>query len=85
VITAILGIIALGATMIGYMKYHSTVIERIATGVAAACLITPESHTDYIGGAILLAVFLIQMFRKRRIIGNSKQVSNAKWEVSNDG
>jgi TRAP transporter 4TM/12TM fusion protein len=85
VITAILGIIALGATMIGYMKYHSTVIERIATGIAAACLITPESHTDYIGGAILLAVFLIQMFRKRRIVGNNKQVSNAKWEVSNDG
>jgi TRAP transporter 4TM/12TM fusion protein len=84
-ISCVLGIVALGATMIGYMKYHSTTIERIATGIAAAFLITPESHTDYFGAAILLAVFLIQTFRKRRIVGNEKQVSNAKWEVSNDG
>ncbi|MFH1078984.1 MAG: TRAP transporter fused permease subunit [Pseudomonadota bacterium] len=81
-ITCILGIIALGATMIGYLKYNSTIIERIATGIAAACLITPESVTDYIGAGILLAVFLIQMFRKRRIVGNNKVVSKAKWEVS---
>jgi TRAP-type uncharacterized transport system fused permease subunit len=84
-ITCFLGIIALGATMIGYMKYHSTIIERIATGIAAAFLITPESFTDYIGAGILLAVFLVQMFRKRRIVGNNKQVSKSKWEVSNGG
>ena len=84
VFTAFLGIIALGATMIGYMKYHSTLIERIATGIAAAFLITPESYTDYIGGGILLAVFLKQMFRKRRIVGKNKEVSKSKWEVSND-
>jgi len=84
VITCILGIIALGATMIGYMKYHSTVIERIATGIAAAFLITPESYTDYVGGGILLIVFLKQMFRKRRILGKSKEECKSKWEVSND-
>ena len=84
-ITCVLGIIALGATMIGYMKYHSTLIERIATGIAAVCLITPESHTDYVGAGILLAVFVIQTFRKRKIVGKNKQVSNTKWEGSNDG
>jgi TRAP-type uncharacterized transport system fused permease subunit len=84
VFTALLGIIALGATMIGYMKYHSTVVERIATGLAAAFLITPESYTDYIGGGILLLVFLKQLFRKRRIVGKNKEVSKSKWEVSND-
>ena len=84
VITCILGIVALGATMIGYMKYRSTVIERIATGIAAAFLITPESYTDYIGGGILLIVFLKQRYRKRRILGKSKVESKSKWEVSND-
>ena len=83
-ITCVLGIIALGATMIGYMKYNSTLIERIATGIAAAFLITPESYTDYIGGALLVLVFLKQMFRKRRIVGKTKEVSKSKWEVSND-
>ncbi|MDD4997819.1 MAG: TRAP transporter large permease subunit, partial [Syntrophales bacterium] len=84
VVTALLGIIALGATMIGYMKYHSTVIERIATGIAAAFLITPESYTDYVGGGLLLFVFLKQMFRKRRIVGKNKEVSKSKWEVSSE-
>ena len=70
--------------MIGYMKYRSTVIERIATGIAAAFLITPESYTDYIGGGILLIVFLKQRYRKRRILGKSKVESKSKWEVSND-
>ena len=69
--------------MIGYMKYHSTVVERIATGFAAAFLITPESYTDYVGGGILLLVFLKQFFRKRRTVGNKKEVSKSKWEVSN--
>jgi TRAP-type uncharacterized transport system fused permease subunit len=66
-VTCLLGIMALGATMIGYLKYHSTLGERIATGFATALLITPESYSDYIGAAILLAVFLKQMFRKRRV------------------
>jgi TRAP-type uncharacterized transport system fused permease subunit len=69
--TCLLGAIALGATMIGYFKYHSTLVERIATGFATAFLITPEVHSDYIGGAILLAVFLKQMFRKRRVAANN--------------
>ncbi|MBU2227967.1 MAG: hypothetical protein KJ936_09970 [Proteobacteria bacterium] len=47
--------------------------------------ITPESYTDYVGGGILLAVFLKQLIRKRRIVGKNKEVSRAKWEVSNDG
>ncbi len=83
-ITCVLGIMALGATMIGYFRYNSTIIERIATGIAAACLITPESASDYVGAGILLAVFLVQTFRKRRIVGKNKEVSSSKWEVSND-
>jgi TRAP transporter 4TM/12TM fusion protein len=82
-ITCILGVIALGATMIGYLKYHSTIPERIMTGIAAAFLIIPETYTDYIGGALLLAVFLLQRARKKRIMDGGKDVSKVKWEVSN--
>lgn len=64
--TAILGIIALGATMIGYLRMNSSVPERIATGVAAAFLIVPGTHTDYVGFFFLLAVFLLQTLRKKR-------------------
>jgi TRAP-type uncharacterized transport system fused permease subunit len=81
-ITCILGVIALGATMIGYMKYHSTIPERIMTGIAAAFLIIPETYTDFIGAFLLLAVFLLQRARKKRILGGGKDVSKVKWEVS---
>jgi TRAP-type uncharacterized transport system fused permease subunit len=81
-ITCFLGIIALGATMIGYLKYHSTIPERIMTGIAAAFLIMPETYTDYIGAALLLVVFLLQQARKKRIMGGGKDVSKSKWEVS---
>ncbi|MBW6485994.1 MAG: TRAP transporter permease [Syntrophobacterales bacterium] len=66
-ITAILGIMALGATMIGYFRTISTVWERILTGIAAAFLIVPETKTDFIGFFVLLAVFLLQTFRKRKV------------------
>jgi len=82
-ITCILGVIALGATMIGYMKYKSTIPERIMTGIAAAFLIMPETYTDFIGAFLLLAVFLLQRARKKRILGGGKDVSKVKWEVSN--
>ena len=81
-ITCLLGVIALGATMIGYLKYHSTIPERIMTGIAAAFLIIPETYTDYIGAFLLLAVFLLQRARKKRIMGGGKDVSKVKWEVS---
>ena len=83
-ITCILGVIALGATMIGYLKYHSTIPERIMTGIAAAFLIIPETYTDFIGAFLLLAVFLLQRARKKRILGGGKDVSKVKWEVSSE-
>jgi TRAP-type uncharacterized transport system fused permease subunit len=82
-ITCILGIIALGATMIGYLKYHSTIPERIMTGIAALFLMIPETYTDFIGAFLLLAVYLLQRARKKRILGNAKDISKVKWEGSN--
>jgi TRAP transporter 4TM/12TM fusion protein len=65
-VTAILGIAALGATMIGYLRMISTIPERIVTGVAAAFLIVPESYTDFIGFFLLLFVIISQTIRKRK-------------------
>jgi len=54
--------------MIGYFRLVSTSLERIATGIAAAFLIVPESYTDVIGFFILLLVFFLQTLRKQRIL-----------------
>jgi TRAP transporter 4TM/12TM fusion protein len=81
--TCILGVIALGATVIGYLGYHSTIPERIVTGIATFLLILPELYTSIVGGILLLAVFFIQRARKKRITGGTKDISKTKWDVSN--
>jgi len=65
-LTLFMCVVALGATVIGYLRDHSTVPERIATGIAAAFLITPGTVTDVVGIGLLAAVFTVQMLRKRR-------------------
>jgi TRAP transporter 4TM/12TM fusion protein len=81
--TCLLGVVALGATVIGYLKYHSTVPERITTGIATLLLILPELYTSIIGGFLLLGVFFIQRARKKRVTGGAKDVSKTKWNVKN--
>jgi TRAP-type uncharacterized transport system fused permease subunit len=64
--TMFMGVLALSSTVIGYMKDRSRPWERVATGLAAAFLILPESITDIIGFALLLTVYLVQRARKRQ-------------------
>lgn len=66
-VTLVLGVISLASTVIGYLRDRSTAIERIVTGISAACLIIPETYTDILGAALLGLVFLIQNKRKKRI------------------
>jgi TRAP transporter 4TM/12TM fusion protein len=65
-LTMFLGVIALGATIIGYLKDHSTNPERIATGIAAITLIFPGTITDILGMGLLAGVFTVQLLRKRK-------------------
>ena len=65
-LTIFMGVFALGATVIGYLRDRSTTPERIATGIAAATLIFPGTLTDIVGIGLLAAVFTVQMLRKRR-------------------
>ena len=61
----VMGVISLGSTIIGYLKTRSTALERIATGVAAGCLLFHEPITSYVGCGIMIAVYLIQRRRSR--------------------
>jgi len=63
-VTLVLGVIALGATVIGYLRTRSTLVERVLSGIAAFCLFTPEGYTDAVGLVLLVSVFMIQGRRK---------------------
>ena len=64
--TLITGVIALGATVIGYLTDRSTALERILTGVSATFLIIPETFTDISGFVLLLLVYVLQKLRIRK-------------------
>jgi len=65
VVTLFLGVIALGATVIGYFRTVSNPLERIITGIAAVCLLYPEMYSDIIGFALLMSVYFIQRLRSK--------------------
>ncbi|OIP91391.1 MAG: hypothetical protein CO013_05350 [Syntrophobacterales bacterium CG_4_8_14_3_um_filter_58_8] len=63
--TCVLGIIALGATVIGYFADRSTVPERIVSGISAALLIYPEKYSDIVGAVLFVLLFLYQKKRRK--------------------
>jgi len=59
-ITLVVGVVALGATVIGYLRDKSTALERLLTGIAAFCLFASEGYTDVVGMVLLTFVFIMQ-------------------------
>jgi len=63
-ITLVLGVIALGSTVIGYFRNNSTLFERALTGVAAISLLSPEIYSDLAGIIIMVFLYIVQGRRK---------------------
>jgi len=63
--TLLMGVIALGSTVIGYLADRLSRIERLVMGIAAAGLFFPEVYTDILGFTILLTVYLVQRRRRK--------------------
>lgn len=59
-ITAITGMIAIGAGLIGYWYRKLNWLERIITFVTGIALIYPEGFTDLIGAGVFVVLFVIQ-------------------------
>ncbi|MGE5799788.1 MAG: TRAP transporter permease, partial [Syntrophaceae bacterium] len=67
-VTLLLGVSALGATVVGYIgggPIHW--FARIFMGVAAICLIIPGTTTDIIGAVLFVAIVVWQVLKYRRI------------------
>ena len=59
----VMGVIALGATIIGYFNAKSTLLERLGTALATLLLLVHGATTSLLGFGVLTAVFLIQRAR----------------------
>lgn len=64
IITAILGMIAIGAGLIGFWYRKLYWIERILAVIAGLLLMYPEGNSDAIGAVLLGIMFVIQLMTK---------------------
>ncbi len=71
-ITAMIGMIGVGAGVSGYFLTNMTKIERVLIFVGGVCLVTPGHMTDLIGAVLVAAVIIIQ---KKRAGQNKGQVA----------
>lgn len=62
----LMGVIALGATIIGYLNAKSTMLERLGTAAATLLLLVHGLTTSLLGFAILLGIYMIQRARSMR-------------------
>lgn len=64
--TAIIGMISIGAGMIGYWYRKVNWLERILAVGAGLLLIYPESMSDIIGLVLFGVLFVIQLYTREK-------------------
>lgn len=64
VLSALLGMTAFSASLIGFLHKRATLLERAFLMAAALTLVVPGFLTDLVGLALLLLVYLVQRVRK---------------------
>ena len=62
VISALLGVVALGMGTMGYFTKRTTMVERALLIAGAVCLLHPELITDLAGIALIGVTWFIQRF-----------------------
>ncbi|TDL35289.1 TRAP transporter permease [Jeotgalibacillus sp. S-D1] len=66
VITALAGMTAIGAAVIGYWYRRVHPIERLLAAAAGLMLIYPEGLTDILGAVLFIALLILQLVWKRK-------------------
>jgi TRAP transporter 4TM/12TM fusion protein len=73
-ITSILGMIGVGAGLIGHWMTKMNPLERIIAVVGGVCAVIPGATTDIIGLALLAAGFAFSLMKSRKV-KQSEQIS----------
>lgn len=65
-ITALIGVVGLAASLEGYLLEKSNVVLRILLGVGGLALMYPGSSTDLVGLALIAAVVIYEIIDRKR-------------------
>ncbi|OPY87225.1 MAG: DctM-like transporter [Smithella sp. PtaU1.Bin162] len=79
--SALVGVVALSASGIGFFIKEANIIERILLLVAALCLIKPGIYTD-VAGIALLALVIVSQFLIKRTAKKGPPALNESSSVS---
>jgi len=71
IVTALLGVICLASFVENYLVIKSKIWERIPMGAAAIALLFPSFTTDIVGFVVLVAVFMLQRVRSKKLGANA--------------
>ncbi len=82
-ITAMVGCVALGSGMMGYLVGKLHLVERGALILAGVLLIKPGSETDILGAGILVLVWAVQLTRIR--LSRRRKLNEAGIPEANGG
>lgn len=77
-VTAIIGVVALGASGARYFITHTTRPEQVLLLIGAMCLIKPGLVTDIVGFGCLILVFLLQKRRSGRKVLSAQSVGESE-------
>lgn len=66
VVTAILGMVGVSSSLIGYLADKSTMLERVMQFVSGILMIIPGTLTDIPGFILFLIVVFLQIRRKKQ-------------------
>jgi TRAP transporter 4TM/12TM fusion protein len=64
-VTALLGCVAIGSALMGFLMERLGIFWRLALAAAAVMLIMPDPTSDLAGAALLAAVFAVKWFQSR--------------------
>ena len=70
--TSIIGMVGLGAAMIGYFLAPANFIVRVLAFVGGISLIIPGLYSDMIGFGLLGGLLFVQMAKRKRMDGQTK-------------
>jgi len=80
-ITALTGMIAIGAGLIGFWYRKINWIERLIAITAGLLLMYPEGNTDFIGAVIFLVMLIIQLIGKNKSKGKGESQPQASAQA----
>lgn len=70
-ITAVIGVVALGSSVEGYLNKKLNIVLRILMLISALLLIKPGIYSDGIGITIFMLIFISGKVKKKRVLSNA--------------